>query len=149
MLIIASLHASLSLTGGFLSFARIFIIGHLENVIGADNAGVSLDNYTTIQAVKVAPLLIASLAFAHLAGRAIWHYIWEYAYAWRVWRRYKSAVEGSDTVEENRFRNSNVFIEIVYVFARESLFPIVKPITRLFLKSSSGRYLQPASHENV
>lgn len=71
------------------------------------------------------PTIVASLALLHLLGRFLWHYVWEYAYGWRVWRRYKAAVEGNDSVEENRFRNSHVFVEALWFFGKENLWPMV------------------------
>lgn len=51
--------------------------------------------------------------------------MWEYACGVRVWRRYKAAVEGNDTVEENRFRDSHVFVEALWFFGKEHLWPVV------------------------
>lgn len=91
----------------------------------------------TVERIRLAPSIIVGLAFAQLSARAFWHYVWEYAYGWRVWRRYKAAMEGNDTVEENRFRNRHVFIEVMYFFIKDSLYPIVKPIVKLFSGSSN------------
>ena len=65
------------------------------------------------------PVAIFLVALVHLCARAQWRYLWEGAYGWRAWRRYRAAVDGDDTEEENKLRECNVLVEVAYHCVRE------------------------------
>lgn len=109
---------------GFLAYTRIYYITGIEAVLNPQPeipGGPLVLSEAAANCIKVAPTVIAALAISHVMSRALWHYLWEYAYGWRVWRRYKAAIEGNDTVEENRCRNHHVFIEALYFFYKDTL----------------------------
>jgi hypothetical protein len=83
-------------------------------------------NTSEARTLTILPLVVSGVAVAHLAGRFFWHYCWEYAYAWRVWRRYKAAIQGVDTQEENKFRECHVFVEATYCALKTYVWPLVR-----------------------
>lgn len=62
------------------------------------------------------PAALSGIAVLHLGGRFVWHFCWEYAYAWRIWKRYKAALAGDDSKKVNRMRHYHVFMEAAFDF---------------------------------
>jgi hypothetical protein len=116
---------SMTLLSGFVSYAQVYRVVHIDKTrpkqVNPDADVSSLVYSDDVQHIFWVPVAVTILALLHLVGRFLWHYIWEYAYGWRVWRRYKAAVEGNDTVEENRFRDRHVFIEVLYFFEKNHI----------------------------
>jgi len=53
--------------------------------------------------------------------------------------RYRAAVEGNDSEEENRFRDHHVFIEALYFFGKAYIWPILGRTKNFFKAITLGR----------